>query len=495
MFFLSYPPLGIGRESYLEKDLGDSSSLLLLLGEDLEILVDNGDGEKDSGSRSDSTHEVGDDGKSSNAQSSEGSGGWDVLVEGAVGGSLAMSNDDHSLLMELLGNVLGGRSGDLDPSLGEQSASSQDEGDVEDGVEWIRDDVEEGSGWRDIVGKSSDWDRVDLSAGSSKLLPASEKADQWVRWESSEEHLGQEVEVGDQGSLQDNWDVGGVEKLDWVRSGGSSLSLVLDRQVDAESLEVDDDEEDKSGSQQIGDVWQVLSVEGLLESADLVVSGDQEVDQGDESSLELGSSSSVDGGWAESLPDDAFADVGGDEQRDSRSQSVSLLEHFVEDHDEQSGEEELDDDEQGVSGSKVSHASVQSRKYIGRSLSDGDQNTKELLGSGEKLTIFLDSLIDLDNSGSSKKLHDETRSNDWTDSELHKRSSVGSEESSGPVEGIRRLARSDTVEWDLAADQEDEESQSGPDDLFSEWDLLLRGGDLWEEGHERLNQAQKAESS
>ena len=46
------------------------------------------------------------------------------------------------------------------------------------------------------------------------------------------------------------------------------------------------------------------------------------MDQGDESALELGAAPGVDGGRGEGLPDDALADVRGDEQRYSCKECV-----------------------------------------------------------------------------------------------------------------------------------------------------------------------------
>ena len=41
--------------------------------------------------------------------------------------------------------------------------------------------------------------------------------------------------------------------------------------------------------------------------------------------VKLCTSSSVDGGGREGLPDDRLADIGGDEERDARSKAIALL--------------------------------------------------------------------------------------------------------------------------------------------------------------------------
>ena len=82
-------------------------------------------------------------------------------------------------------------------------------------------------------------------------------------------------------------------------------------------LEVNDDHSNDDGSDQVAEVWSVLSVEGLLESVELVWLGEQEVEQGDDASLELGSLVGSNGDWGEGFPKDGLTDVGGDEKRDT----------------------------------------------------------------------------------------------------------------------------------------------------------------------------------
>ena len=82
-------------------------------------------------------------------------------------------------------------------------------------------------------------------------------------------------------------------------------------------LEVDDDQEDGNGGQELHDVGQVLAIEGLLQGARLVRPGDEQVEEGNDSTLELSPAGAADGVGAEGLPDDALADVGGNEEGDA----------------------------------------------------------------------------------------------------------------------------------------------------------------------------------
>ena len=86
-------------------------------------------------------------------------------------------------------------------------------------------------------------------------------------------------------------------------------------------MEVNHHTEDEDGGEEVHQVGQVLPVESLPESPDLVLPGGQEVEQSDHGTLKLGAAASVDGGRGEGLPDDGLADVGGDEQRNSRAKT------------------------------------------------------------------------------------------------------------------------------------------------------------------------------
>ena len=50
------------------------------------------------------------------------------------------------------------------------------------------------------------------------LLPFTDERNKKVAFELSVQHLTEEVEIGDECSLEDDWNVGGVKQLDWVGS-------------------------------------------------------------------------------------------------------------------------------------------------------------------------------------------------------------------------------------------------------------------------------------
>ena len=137
--------------------------------------------------------------------------------------------------------------------------------------------------------------------------------------------------------LEDDRHVGRVEELDRVRltSAARCGASRPKRKVDLEALEVDDESEDENRGHEVGDVGQVLAVEGLLERANLILLGDEEVEHRNHGTLELGTAAGVDGGRRKRLPDDALTDVRGDEERNARADAVALLQELVEaDHDD-----------------------------------------------------------------------------------------------------------------------------------------------------------------
>ena len=65
------------------------------------------------------------------------------------------------------------------------------------------------------------------------------------------------------------------------------------------------------------------------------------MEKSNDGALKLGAAASVDGGGAESLPDDGLADVGGDEEGDPAAKAVTLLEQLVQQQHNETGHKQL----------------------------------------------------------------------------------------------------------------------------------------------------------
>lgn len=115
-------------------------------------------------------------------------------------------------------------------------------------------------------------------AGTANISPHAQQINEEISSEFGRKHLRDDIQVGDERRLQNDRDIRGVEELDRVGAGLASVTGGLDWQIDSETLEVDDNGEDEDRGEEVGEVRQVLAVEGLFERAHLVVSGRQQVE-------------------------------------------------------------------------------------------------------------------------------------------------------------------------------------------------------------------------
>lgn len=118
----------------------------ILLHAELKVSVDDGHGHEDSSSGAKGAHHVSAEREETESGPAECGGGGDDALEFLVDRGIAVACEGHVLVLELLGDVAGSRAGDLDPSLGEDGAGSNDEGHVHDGVEGVAECVLEAVG-------------------------------------------------------------------------------------------------------------------------------------------------------------------------------------------------------------------------------------------------------------------------------------------------------------------------------------------------------------
>ena len=102
------------------------------------------------------------------------------------------------------------------------------------------------------------------------------------------------------------------------------------------------------------------------------------MDRGDDGTLELRTSASVDGGRRESLPDDRLANVGSDEERNTTAETVALLEELIEEDDDQSGGKKLDNEENADTSTEVGGLAVETGKDVNAGLTERQDNGEEL---------------------------------------------------------------------------------------------------------------------
>ena len=117
----------------------------------------------------------------------------------------------------------------LNPRLTEERAGRQDEDEVEDGVERVLQDVCDGQRRRYVVRQARD--RNGVAWVVLLVLPHAQQAHQQHPAVAVVQQLREEVEVADEGGLEDDGHVAGVEELDGVFALLAAVLGVLDRQV------------------------------------------------------------------------------------------------------------------------------------------------------------------------------------------------------------------------------------------------------------------------
>jgi hypothetical protein len=169
--------------------------------------------EKGTSTRAKSTHKVAQNGQSTNAGTTESGSGRNDALQFLVHALVTVSSHNKALVLELLGNVAGAGARDLNPSLGEESTSSEHVDDVDGGVDRVEESLLEVERRRHVVDETGHG--VELR--STVLgLPDTEEADQQVLREAREEHLADQEDVGRESGLQHDGHVGGVEQTDGV---------------------------------------------------------------------------------------------------------------------------------------------------------------------------------------------------------------------------------------------------------------------------------------
>ena len=191
--------------------------------------------------------------------------------------------------------------------------------------------------------------------------------------------MADQEDIGGKRGLQHDRHVGGVEEADWVGTAGTTLARGLDWDLDPETLEVDDTSEDNECCEEVHDVGEILSIESLLEGTLLVWPGQEQVEECNDGTLKLGTTTSVDGRRRECLPDNGLADVGGNKERDTASKTISFLEELVEKNDNQARNNQLQDEEEDDTGAKIGWLAIETSEHVYGSLAHGQNNGEELL--------------------------------------------------------------------------------------------------------------------
>lgn len=118
-------------------------------------------------------------------------------------------------------------------------------------------------------------------------------------------------------------------------------SVALDRYFETETLEVDDSSEDKCSCDEVHDVRKAVAPEGFTKGTSLVIPGENEVEKGDDGTLEFRTTAGVYGCRRECFPDDVLTNGGGNEERNAGTETVTFLEKLIEKDNDEGGNNKL----------------------------------------------------------------------------------------------------------------------------------------------------------
>jgi hypothetical protein len=69
------------------------------------------------------------------------------------------------------------------------------------------------------------------------------------------------------------------------------------------------------------------------------------------------------------------------------------------------GDEELQDDQDGIRGAHVADVAVHAGHHVGHSLADRDQDAQQLLSARQQVAISLHAVVDVDDLAARQQLH------------------------------------------------------------------------------------------
>ena len=74
--------------------------------------------------------------------------------------------------------------------------------------------------------------------------------------------------------------------------------------------------------------------------------------------FELGSTTSVHGGWGKCLPNNGLEDIGGNKKRNLRAETMALLQQFVKKDDDQSSGHQLNNEQEADTGTYLTGLAI-----------------------------------------------------------------------------------------------------------------------------------------
>lgn len=460
------------------------------MGEDLVVSLDSGNGDKDCSAASQGAKDIRENSNQTNNRTTDRGSDRDNAAELLSNRDITVSNNHNSLGLEHLGNVARAGTRDLSPGLGKDGGGNNNEDSVEDSLEGIPEGLENVEGRLDVVSNTRHSEGLSTAQTG---FPDTQEADEQVARELLVESLGDQGNVGGERSKQVNGHGSSVEKSDGEAGDRTAHLGRLDRDLDSESEQVDSQAKGQHGSIDLEQVRKMSAEKSLDNGLLEALAGEAVVNESSDGSSVLSAPAVVVGREGEGLPENLLANVDSGEERNTVTKTVSLVEDLIHENDHQTGAKKLQDQQDNDSRAELARSTVQTRKDNGNSMSQGDEDSQELLGALEQLTIGLDVKVDIQKMGTAKQLKDEASSDDGGGTDLHKSSTCTGQNGSKPVKGIRRIRGDDAVEGHFAHDEKGQGSDDGPSEFFIKRHFFQRQLNFRENGQKGLDQVKQTQ--
>ena len=147
-----------------------------------------------------------------------------------------------------------------------------------------------------------------------RSVPCAEEVDEHVRGETRSQHLADNKVVRRQCTHKHDRHVACVKELDREGTLLATNTRRLDRNLNAEALQINDDQEHSERSDQIRHVRQTLTVESLFKCTCLVIPRKEQVEESHDCTLKFRTTACVDRRGREGLPHNCLTHVSGNEQ-------------------------------------------------------------------------------------------------------------------------------------------------------------------------------------
>lgn len=261
----------------------------------------------------------------------------------------------------------------------------------------------------EVVSKTSNWNSIISGKTAFWGLPNTEDASDEGLWPVASDHLRELANLGNDGALNDDWGVGGIEETDLIWLWLLAVHGGLETDIDLDVFEEDNSDENKDGGENARKVWKVGAEDSFTKSAKFVLANDKEVEESDDSTFVFNTVTVLVLLEGEETPHDLFADVSADEEGSARANTVTIAKEFIKKNDNNTSGKKLSDDKDTTDNANFVDITIAAGKNVSNSLESSHNKTSELLSSVEESGRSWISWVAVEKAETRKKLKDHTR--------------------------------------------------------------------------------------